>query len=264
MQEKTIKEQQKQRNGLPKDGQPKDRLKPIEKYHGLTEAQIIHVYKSMVINRVTDDRIDVLIKQGRAAFLISGAGHEAVQVAFALALTPKKDWVFPYYRDNALGIAMGITSENILQHIMGRATDPFTGGRQMSMHLGSKELRMPTQSSPTGSQFLQAVGAAISCVFRKTDEVVYVSGGEGSTSEGEFFEAINWSARAKLPIIFCIQNNKFAISVPVEDQTAGGSVYKACAGFEDLHRVQFDGTNFLESYKAAREAVKIARSGKGP
>jgi 2-oxoisovalerate dehydrogenase E1 component len=265
MPEKVTKEkQQKQTNGVPKDGQPKDHSKPIEKYHGLTVNQIIHAYKAMVANRMTDDRIDTLLKQGKAAFLIAGSGHEAVQVACALALKPGKDWIYPYYRDNALGLAMGLKPENIFQHIMGRATDTFTGGRQMSMHLGSKELRMPTQSSPTGSQYLQATGSAISCVFRKTDEIVYVSGGEGSTSEGEFFEAINWSAREKLPIIFCIQNNYWAISVPIEKQTAGGSVYKVCAGFEGLHRFQFDGTDFLKSYSAAKQAAELARKGEGP
>jgi 2-oxoisovalerate dehydrogenase E1 component len=255
---------EKQTKDFPKDGQQKDRSKPVEKYHGLSINQLIHAYRSMLANRMTDDRIDTLLKQGKAAFLIAGSGHEAVQVACAMALTPGKDWIYPYYRDNALGIALGLKPEDIFRHIMGRATDSFTGGRQMSMHLGSKELRMPTQSSPTGSQYLQAAGTAISCVFRKTDEIVYVSGGEGSTSEGEFFEAVNWSARARLPIIFCIQNNYWAISVPVTQQTAGGSVYKVCAGFEGLHRFQFDGTDFLASYAVAKEAAALARSGKGP
>ena len=134
----------------------------------------------------------------------------------------------------------------------------------MPMHLGSKELRMPTASSPTGSQYLQAVGAALSCVYRGTDEVSYVGGGEGSTSEGEFFEAINWAAREKLPTIFCIQNNRFAISVPIEQQTAGGSVYKVVQGFEGIHKFHIDGTDFLESYATAKEAVRLARNGEGP
>jgi 2-oxoisovalerate dehydrogenase E1 component len=225
---------------------------------------MVHAYKAMLLSRFTDDRIDTLIKQGKATFLISGSGHEAVQVACAMAMEGGKDWFFTYYRDNAIGTALGLTPKDIFRHIMGKATDTFTGGRQMPMHLGSKELRMPTASSPTGSQYLQAVGAALSCVYRETDEVSYVGGGEGSTSEGEFFEAINWSARAKLPAIFCIQNNKFAISVPIEQQTAGGSVYKVVAGFEGLHRFHIDGTDFLESYATAKEAVKLARSGKGP
>ncbi len=236
----------------------------VEKNYGLSNDKIIQAYKSMLLTRFTDDRIDTFIKQGKAAFLISGSGHEAIQVALAMAMKAGKDWFFTYYRDNGIATSLGITAEMLFRHVMGKATDPFTGGRQMSMHLGSKELRMPTASSPTGSQYLQAVGAAMSSVFRKTDEVVYVGGGEGSTSEGEFFEAINWAARKKLPVIFCIQNNGFAISVPVEQQTAGASVYKVVAGFEGLHRFHIDGTNFMESYATAKEAVRLARSGEGP
>ena len=265
MAEKTATEKKtKSTNGIPMDGVKYDFLKETEKNHGLSNEQMVHAYKSMLLTRFTDDRIDILIKQGKATFLISGSGHEAIQVACAMAMKGGKDWFFTYYRDNAIGTALGITPKDIFRHIMGRATDSFTGGRQMPMHLGSKELRMPTASSPTGSQYLQAVGAAISCVYRGTDEVSYVGGGEGSTSEGEFFEAINWAARAKLPTIFCIQNNSFAISVPIEQQTAGGSVYKVVAGFEGLHRFHIDGTNFLESYATAKEAVRLARNGEGP
>lgn len=232
--------------------------------HGLTNEEMIHAYKAMLLTRFTDDRIDMLIKQGKATFLISGSGHEAIQVAIAMAMKGGKDWFFTYYRDNGIATALGITPKDIFRHIMGRATDEFCGGRQMPMHLGSKELRMPTASSPTGSQYLQAVGAALSCVYRNTDEVAYVGGGEGSTSEGEFFEAINWAARESLPAIFCIQNNRFAISVPIEQQTAGASVYKVVQGFEGIHKFHIDGTDFLESYATAKEAVKLARSGEGP
>lgn len=243
-----------------KNNNSKDR----ENFYGLSEVQLLDAYKTMVTSRLIDDRVENLIKQGKAAFLISGSGHEAVQVATAMAMKPGKDWFYTYYRDDALVLALGITPENILQHSMGKATDPFTGGRQMATHLGSKELRMPTASSPTGSQYLQAVGTAMSCVLRNTDEVVYVAGGEGSTSEGEYFEAVNWATRKKLPVIFLIQNNGYAISVPVEDQAAGGSIYKACSGFEGLNKYHIDGTDFLESYAAAKEAVKLAREGKGP
>jgi 2-oxoisovalerate dehydrogenase E1 component len=241
-----------------------DFMKETEINHGLTSDEMIHAYRAMLLTRFTDDRIDMLIKQGKATFLISGSGHEAIQVACAMAMEGRKDWFFTYYRDNAIATALGITPLEIFRHIMGRATDSFTGGRQMPMHLGSKEFRMPTASSPTGSQYLQAVGAALSCVYRKTDEIVYVAGGEGSTSEGEFFEAINWAAREKLPVIFCIQNNRFAISVPIEQQTAGASVYKVVSGFEGLHRFHIDGTNFLDSYATAKEAVRLARNGEGP
>ncbi|MCI0474027.1 MAG: dehydrogenase E1 component subunit alpha/beta [Ignavibacteria bacterium] len=235
-----------------------------ENFFGLSETQLIDAYKNMLSARLLDDRTDNLIKQGKATFLISGAGHEAVQVAVGMAMKPMKDWFFTYYRDDALGLTVGLTVEEIFQHRLGRATDTFTGGRQMPTHLGSKRLRMPTASSPTGSQYLQAVGAALSCALRQTDEIVYVAGGEGSTSEGEYFEAVNWATRKKLPVIFLIQNNKFAISVPVEDQAAGGSIYKACSGFEGLNKFHIDGTDFLESYGTAREAVRLAREGKGP
>lgn len=265
MAEKTIKEKLQNTNGIDIDENGKEKREKNTDYHyGLTEPQLIHAYKSMLITRFTDDRIDTLIKQGKATFLISGSGHEAIQVACAMAMKGGKDWFFTYYRDNAIGTALGISARDILRHTMGKATDPFTGGRQMPMHIGSKELRMPTASSPTGTQYLQAVGAALSCVYRNTDEVTYVGGGEGSTSEGEYFEAINWAARAKLPVIFCIQNNRFAISVPIEQQTAGGSVYKVSSGFEGLHRFHIDGTDFMESYKTAKEAVRLARNGEGP
>jgi len=265
MAEKTANQKQgKASNGVSKNGEKYEFMKETIANHGLSNDEMIHAWKSMLLSRFTDDRIDTLIKQGKATFLISGSGHEAIQVACAMAMQGGKDWFFTYYRDNAIGTALGITPKDIFRHIMGRVTDSFTGGRQMPMHLGSKELRMPTASSPTGSQYLQAVGAALSCVYRETDEVAYVGGGEGSTSEGEFFEAINWAAREKLPTIFCIQNNRFAISVPIEQQTAGASVFKVVAGFEGLNRFHIDGTNFLESYATAKEAVRLARNGEGP
>ena len=230
----------------------------------ISNDKLLKAYKLMLTARMIDDRIEKLIKQGKASFLISGSGHEAVQVAVGMTMQPGKDWFFTYYRDDAFGLTVGLTVEDIFRHTFGKATDKFTGGRQMATHLGSKDLHMPTASSPTGSQYLQAVGAAMSCVFRNTDEVVYVSGGEGSTSEGEFFEAVNWASREKLPVIFLIQNNNYAISVPVEQQIAGGSIYKAISGFEGLNKYHIDGTDFLLSYSTAIEAVELARKGKGP
>jgi 2-oxoisovalerate dehydrogenase E1 component len=266
MAEKTVKEyQKKDTGGYDSNGENKEYLKKgADNNYGLSDPQLIKAYRAMLLTRLIDDRIDTLIKQGKATFLISGSGHEAIQVAMAMAMKPGKDWFFTYYRDNGIATALGITAEDLFKHLMGKQSDPFTGGRQMPMHLGSKTLRMPTASSPTGSQYLQAVGAGHSAVFRKTDEVVYVGGGEGSTSEGEFFEAVNWASREKLPVIFVIQNNRFAISVPVEQQAAGGSVYKLVAGFEGLHRFHIDGTDFMESYATAKEAVRLARNGEGP
>lgn len=236
----------------------------ISNFFNLSEVQLLDAYKYMLTARLIDDRTDALIKQGKAYFLISGSGHEAIQVAVGMAMKPGKDWFYTYYRDTAFGLSVGLTSEQIFQHFMAKATDPFTAGRQMNTHLGLNTLRMPTPSSPTGSQYLQAVGTAISCIYRNTNEVVYVSGGEGSTSEGEFFEAVNWATREKLPVIFVIQNNGYAISVPVEDQIAGGSVFKAISGFEGLNRYHIDGTDFMKCYSVANEAVKFARERKGP
>ena len=247
-----------------KKSSKKDKSSEKDNFYGLSELQIKEAYKTMLTSRLTDDRIDTLIKQGKATFLISGAGHEAIQTACALAMKPGKDWFFAYYRDNALALQLGVTPEAIMQHTMGKATDPFSGGRQMPMVIGSKEFRIPTASLTTGSQYLEAVGAALSAVYRETDEVAYAGGGEGSTSEGEFWEAVNWAAREKLPVIFLIQNNKFAISVPVEQQTAGGSVYQATEGFTGLTRIRVDGTHFFEGYKVCKDAVKRARNGEGP
>jgi 2-oxoisovalerate dehydrogenase E1 component len=241
-----------------------DYLSGLNNFFGLPERRLIDAYKFMLTARTFDDRIETMIKQGKAGFLISGSGHEAAQVAAAMALKPGKDWSFTYYRDTAFGMAMGVTVQDFFRHSLAKATDPFTGGRQMCLHLGSKEFRIPVSSSPTGSQYLQAVGAAKSALIRKTDEIAYVTGGEGSTSQGEFYEAINWSAREKLPVIFLIQNNKFAISVPVENQAAGGSVFKTVSGFEGLNRFTTDGTDFMMSYGTLKHAVSLARAGEGP
>ena len=241
-----------------------DYLSDSANFFGLSEIQLLDAFKFMLTARFIDDRIENMIKQGKATFLISGSGHEAIQVACAMAMKPGKDWFHTYYRDTALGISAGLTVKDFFRHLLSKATDSFTGGRQMCLHIGSKDLRMPTSSSPTGSQYLQAVGNAISCVYRQTDEVVYVSGGEGSTSQGEFFEAVNWASRDKLPVIFVIQNNGFAISVPVADQITGGSIFKAISGFDGLNRFHIDGTDFLTSYGTAKEAVRLAKEGSGP
>jgi 2-oxoisovalerate dehydrogenase E1 component len=247
-----------------KSSKQDDYLSDINNFFGLPERKLIDAYRYILTARTFDDRIETMIRQGKAGFLISGSGHEAAQVAAAMALTPGKDWCFTYYRDTAFGMAMGISAKDFFRHSLAKATDPFTGGRQMSLHLGSKELRIPTSSSPTGTQYLQAVGAAKSALFRNTDEIAYVTGGEGSTSQGEFYEAINWASREKLPVIFMIQNNKYAISVPVESQAAGGSVFKTVSGFAGLNRFNTDGTDFLMTYGTLKHAVELARAGEGP
>ncbi len=230
----------------------------------LTNEQLVDAYKLMYLARKLDEKELALLKQGKAFFHIGGSGHEAIQVACALNLKPGYDWAYPYYRGLAFAIGIGFTPEEIMLAQLHRAEDVMTGGRQMPGHYGKPALNVPTQSSPTGTQFLQAVGTAIGCVHDRKDQVVYVSSGEGATSEGEFSEALNWASREKLPVIFCIEDNHYAISVPEWQQTAGGSVYEIVQGYKNLARFKVDGTDFVSSYAAAREAVARARRGEGP
>ncbi|MBI3110225.1 MAG: tungsten formylmethanofuran dehydrogenase [Ignavibacteriales bacterium] len=231
---------------------------------GLSKDELLRVYRTMLTARRLDEKILILLKQGKAFFHIGGSGHEAAQVAAAAALRPKHDWSFPYYRDMAFSLHMGMTAEDVMLISLHRGEDPTSGGRQPQGHYGRADLRMPTQSSPTGTQYLQAVGVAMGAKKERSDEVVYVSSGEGATSEGEFFEAVNWAARDAFPVIFFVQDNKFAISVPVAHQTAGASITEATAGFKGLERFEVDGSNFFEVYAAMHKAVERARKGGGP
>lgn len=230
----------------------------------LPKEELLRAYRSMLAARRADEKILILLKQGKCFFHIGGSGHEAAQVAAAAALRPGYDWAFPYYRDMAFALHLGQTLEDVFLMSLHRAEDPATGGRQPQGHYGRKDLRIPTQSSPTGTQYLQAVGVALGAKREKTEEVVYVSSGEGATSEGEFFEAVNWAAREALPVIFFIQDNKYAISVPVQSQTAGGSVSEVVSGFKGLERRDADGSNFWEMFRLTSAAVARARSGGGP
>jgi len=230
----------------------------------LTNEQLIFAYKTMLLARTIDEKEMNLLKQGKVLFHISGPGHEAVQVATAMAMKPSYDWAYPYYRDLAFSLAYGSTAKGILCENMNRVEGPSSHGRQMPSHYGDKNLRIVGQSSPTGTQYLQAVGTAMGSVKEGNDEVTYVSSGEGATSEGEFWEAINWASREKFPVIFVIQNNGYAISVPVEHQIAGGSLYNLLNGYPNMKKFQIDGTDFVESFKAAKEAVEHCRAGKGP
>ncbi|OGU25592.1 MAG: tungsten formylmethanofuran dehydrogenase [Ignavibacteria bacterium GWA2_54_16] len=230
----------------------------------LPKDELLRSYRTMLAARRADEKILILLKQGKCFFHIGGSGHEAAQVAAASALKPGHDWAFPYYRDMAFALHMGHSLEDMFLISLHRAEDPATGGRLPQGHFGRKDLRIPTQSSPTGTQYLQAVGVALGARKERTDEVVYVSSGEGATSEGEFFEAVNWAAREALPVIFFVQDNKYAISVPVHHQTAGGSVYEVVGGFKGLDRHDADGSNFAEIYNVTKKAVDRARSGGGP
>ncbi len=230
----------------------------------LSKEQLVRVYRTMLTGRRIDEKHLIILKQGKSFFHIGGSGHEAAQTAAASALKPGHDYFFPYYRDLSLCLQLGYTPVDYFLSALHRADDPGTGGRQMPGHYGKLELRIITQSSPTGTQYLQAVGVAMGAKKEGKGEVVYVSSGEGSTSEGEFFEAVNWAARESLPVLFFIQDNKYAISVPVTQQTAGGSVYEVTKGFKGLDRYNVDGTDFLETYRAAAQAVEKARRGGGP
>ncbi len=230
----------------------------------LTNDQLINTYKNSVAARLLDNKILVLLKQGKCFFHIGGSGHEVAQTATALAMKPGYDWAYPYYRDLAFSLQFGYTIEEIMLEALHRAGGPSSNGYAMPFHYGHKKQRIVCQSSPTGTQYLQAVGTAMGAVKDGKDEVVYVSSGEGATSEGEFHEAVNWAARGKYPVIFLIQNNKFAISVPVKDQLAGESVYGMTKGYEGLNRYRVDGCNFKEMYEVAADAVAKARRGDGP
>jgi 2-oxoisovalerate dehydrogenase E1 component len=237
-----------------------------DRFGGLTKDQLMNALRLMYMSRQIDNKIMNLLRQGKTFFHIPGSGHEATQVAFGLAMKKKVDWGFPYYRDLAYTLALGVKPEEIFLHMLAKADDPMTGGRQMPAHWGSKEFNVPTSSSPTGTQYLQAVGSALANKRRGINAVTYVSSGEGATSEGEFHEAVNWASRDKLPVVFVIENNKWAISVPVEQQTAGkdASVAEMMKGYENLMRMMTDGTDYLNINAAAQSAFKYARQGKGP
>jgi len=259
-------------------------------YEGLTREQLIDAYRIMYTSRRIDDREILLKRQQKIFFQMSGAGHEAIGVAAGMALKPGYDWFYPYYRDRALCLALGAKPLDMFLQGVGAADDPSSGGRQMPSHWGFKQLNVVTQSSPTGSQILQAVGCAeagryfaqhprtadipskddapdyrqFKDVTFQGDEVTYVSLGDGTTSEGEFWEAMNAAALGKLPVIFCVQDNGYAISVPVEIQTAGGSISRLVSGFPNFHFEEIDGTDPVASSTAFQRAVKYCREGHGP
>ncbi|MDX1493287.1 MAG: dehydrogenase E1 component subunit alpha/beta [Longimicrobiales bacterium] len=245
---------------------------------GLSHDQLLRFYRTMVTSRRVDDREQSLKRQNKAYFQISGAGHEAVGVALAEHCDPDRDWFFPYYRDRALMLSLGQSPLDHLLQAVGAADDPASGGRQMPGHFGDARFNTPTSSSPTGTQFLQAVGAAeagtkipaveglrerIESSFAE-DEVVLVCTGDGATSEGEFWESLNSACNLKLPVVYVVQDNGYAISVPIEVQTAGGSISKLVSGFPGLHVVECDGTDVVDSYRAAGEVIAYARQRKGP
>jgi 2-oxoisovalerate dehydrogenase E1 component len=269
-----------------KSGAVAEANKAGKTYEGLSRQQLINAYRLMYTSRRLDDREIMLKRQQKIFFQISGAGHEAVTVAAGLAMKPGYDWFFPYYRDRALCLALGATPYEMLLQAVGAADDPSSGGRQMPSHWGYKRLNVVTQSSCTGTQILHAVGCAevsrymiahpnaaqksagdyreFKDVTFYGDEVTYVSLGDGTTSEGEFWEAMNAAASQRLPIVFLVEDNGYAISVPVEVQTAGGNISRLVSGFPNFHFEEIDGTDPVVSYGAFSRAVAHCRAGVGP
>jgi 2-oxoisovalerate dehydrogenase E1 component len=250
---------------------------PIQKAPKLARELLIGAYRTMYLSRRLDDKEIQLKRQNRAYFQINGVGHEAINVATALHLRPGYDWFFPYYRDRAFCLQIGMTPLEMLLQSVGAKNDPSSGGRQMPSHWSSKTLHIVSQSSPTGTQVLHAVGAAEASQYFAAvreaaelagsfhaDEVSYVSLGDGASSEGEFWEALNWSANRKLPVLYVVEDNGYAISVPVDVQTAGGSISRLVKDFPNLLTLEFDGTDFVESYEAAGKAVEHIRKRQGP
>jgi 2-oxoisovalerate dehydrogenase E1 component len=252
----------------------------------LPREELVEDFRLSCLSRALDDREILLQKQSRVFFQISGAGHEIVLTALARSLRPSSDWFFPYYRDRAICLALGNTVEEQLLQAVGAADDIASGGRQMPSHWSSKKLNIVTPSSSTATQCLQAVGCAeagryftrhpetaakhngdyreFKDVTFHGDEVVYVSIGEGSTSQGEFWESLNSASNGKLPVLYVVEDNGYAISTPVEVNTPGGNISKLVANFPNFHFAEIDGTDPIASYQAMVEAVAYCRAGKGP
>jgi 2-oxoisovalerate dehydrogenase E1 component len=251
----------------------------------LDHDTLVRIYRTMYLSRRLDDREIQLKRQNKIYFQISSAGHEAVCAVMGLLLRPGVDWLFPYYRDRALCLMLGVTPFETLLAAVGAKDDPSSGGRQMPSHWGQPRLNIVSKSSCTGTQFLQAVGAAEATLYyegrpkalaqakqaplgeyvnQQKEEIVYVSGGDGATSEGEFWESLNAACAKKLPLLYLIEDNGYAISVPVEVQTAGGNISKLVRDFPGLHVAECDGTDPFESYSVCKDAVQYCRERRGP
>ncbi|MEP6778542.1 MAG: dehydrogenase E1 component subunit alpha/beta [Gemmatimonadaceae bacterium] len=238
-----------------------------------TREQLLTAYRTMYLSRRLDDKEIQLKAQNKIFFQISGAGHEAVLTAAGMLLRPSYDWFYTYYRDRALCLMLGMTPAEMLYSSVGAAIDPNSGGRQMPSHWGHKKLNIVTVSSPTGTQFLQAVGNAEATLRAAQtgntdgfpgDDVTLVTTGDGTTSEGEFWESLNTASNLKLPVVYLVEDNGYAISVPVEVNTAGGSISKLVTQFPDLYVQEVDGCDFFASYAALDRAITYARERKGP
>jgi 2-oxoisovalerate dehydrogenase E1 component len=260
----------------PKPSRRRGRPKPQQQPQ-VSAEEMLRIFRTMYLSRKLDDKEIQMKGQNRIFFQISGAGHEAILTAAGMCLKPGYDWFYPYYRDRALCLQLGMTPLEMLLESVGAEADPNSHGRQMPSHWGHKKLNIVSQSSPTGTQLLQAVGAAEATYRIKLvkelkkrvkkfhqDEVVYVSLGDGTSSEGEFWEALNTACNLRLPVVFLLEDNGYAISVPVEVQTAGGDISKLVSGFPNLYRQKCDGTDPVESLAVMRRAVENCRRNRGP
>ncbi|HUY56818.1 MAG TPA: thiamine pyrophosphate-dependent dehydrogenase E1 component subunit alpha [Candidatus Micrarchaeaceae archaeon] len=230
---------------------------------GLTRDRLRAMYRDMLLGRLLDQRVLVLNRQGRAPFAISGQGHEATQVGVGYALRRDYDWIIPYYRDITWVMVMGMEPRDQLLAALAKAEDPNSGARQMPAHYSSRRHNIVTGGSPVATQILHAVGVALAFKYRKEDRVVVVSVGEGGTSEGDWHEGLNWAAIHRLPVIFLVENNSFAISVPQSLQMAVEHVADRAAGY-GMPGQWVDGGDVLAVYRVASEAVERARRGGGP
>jgi len=247
------------------------------RWDGLTREDMVQAYRTMLLSRRIDDKEIQLKNQSLIYFQISGAGHEAVLVAAAMHLRPGYDWFYPYYRDRALCLTLGMTPLDMMLSAVGAKDDPLSGGRQMPSHWGHKRLNIPSQGSPTGTQCLHAVGAGEAGMMYErinaipdrqerfhADEITYLSIGDGATSEGEFWESLNTACTRSVPVLYLVEDNGYAISVPVEVQTPGGDVSKLVESFPNLKVFRCDGTDFLASYRTLAEATSWIRRERKP
>src|SRR3982074_2626679 len=239
----------------------------------LTSSELVAAYRNMLLSRRLDDKEVQLKRQNKIFVQSSGGGHEAILTAAGMVLKPAYDWFYLYYRDRALCLELGVTPAEMLYEAVGAAIDPASGGRQMPSHWGHKAYNIVSASSPTGTQFLQGVGSGEALLRAKLlditegfqkDEVVLITTGEGTTSEGEFWESLNTASNLKLPVVYLVEDNGYAISVPVEVNTAGGSISKLVRSFPDLMVEEVDGCDLLASYDTMRRTVDYARQRKGP
>lgn len=233
------------------------------KQYGLTSEQAVEMYRYMLLARKVDERMWVLNRAGKIPFVISCQGHEGVQVGAAFALDRQKDWLCPYYRDHGMVLVLGQTAQDEMLSAFAKKEDPNSGGRQMPGHFGDKRYRILSGSSPVTTQVLHAAGIAYAGKLEKKDFVVLTSCGDGSSNQGDWHEACNFAGLLKLPVIFLVENNQYAISVPLHKQLAGGDISLRAQGY-GFPGVKVDGNNPLEVYKVVKEAVDRARRGEGP